>query len=230
VSTEETGQSEEPLEAGEITEEQTESQASTVAAPSDQETPATSQAPSEAGEQPVTPSSVVQNTPASSHARTPTRPVVPIIPKVPVATARKPSSASQSSRAKEPALGDVVASPPTSEAAKSSDTAVQDAASAQAEEVTAAPAPKALPKSWADLVRTKAAPTSISPSSLPNGVVSSDRIGASKAGTLAESIRAFTVNSAEKIPFIKPRGLVNTGNMCYMNSVGAGYGAFLNDG
>jgi ubiquitin carboxyl-terminal hydrolase 10 len=36
---------------------------------------------------------------------------------------------------------------------------------------------------------------------------------------MAEAVRAFAVNTAEKVSFITPRGLVNTGNMCYMNSV-----------
>lgn len=43
-----------------------------------------------------------------------------------------------------------------------------------------------------------------------------------KTGTLAEALSSYNVkndNEASKISFVKPRGLVNTGNMCYMNSV-----------
>ncbi|KAF2104747.1 cysteine proteinase, partial [Rhizodiscina lignyota] len=40
-----------------------------------------------------------------------------------------------------------------------------------------------------------------------------------KAATLADAIRAYNVNSGSKLSFIEPRGLVNTGNMCYMNSI-----------
>ena len=200
-----------------MTEEHTESQASTVAAPSEQETPATSQAPSEADEQPATPSSAVRPALGSNHARAPTRPVVPIVPKVPASAARKQSSASRTETSKDAAL---VLSPPVSEAAKSTDTAVPDAEAASAHENSAPTpsAPKAPPKSWADLVRSKNSASSVT-ASTSNGVLSSGQSGASNATNMAEAVRAFAVDSAEKVPFIMPRGLVNTGNMCYMNSV-----------
>jgi ubiquitin carboxyl-terminal hydrolase 10 len=41
---------------------------------------------------------------------------------------------------------------------------------------------------------------------------------ASKANALAEVIRSFRVSN-DKISFLEPRGLINTGNMCYLNSV-----------
>ncbi|KAG6034136.1 hypothetical protein E4U41_006674 [Claviceps citrina] len=37
--------------------------------------------------------------------------------------------------------------------------------------------------------------------------------------SLAEVIRSFCVDSNHKVSLIEPRGLINTGNMCYMNSV-----------
>ncbi|EMC98527.1 hypothetical protein BAUCODRAFT_66730 [Baudoinia panamericana UAMH 10762] len=40
-----------------------------------------------------------------------------------------------------------------------------------------------------------------------------------KTATLAEALRQYSVQSAAPIPFLEPRGLVNTGNMCYMSSV-----------
>ncbi len=45
--------------------------------------------------------------------------------------------------------------------------------------------------------------------------------GLTKVSTssIAEAIQAYQVSSAEKLVFLEPRGLVNTGNMCYMNSV-----------
>ena len=77
------------------------------------------------------------------------------------------------------------------------------------------------PRSWADLVRTKA-PINASP-------VNSDRkdhlangFGGSQAVTLSEALATFDLREAitdTKVSFLKPRGLVNTGNMCYMNSV-----------
>ncbi|XP_044717095.1 ubiquitin carboxyl-terminal hydrolase domain-containing protein [Hirsutella rhossiliensis] len=39
------------------------------------------------------------------------------------------------------------------------------------------------------------------------------------ANSLAEAIREYQVGSVDKISFLEPRGLINTGNMCYMNSV-----------
>ena len=86
------------------------------------------------------------------------------------------------------------------------------------------PQVKAVPKSWADLVRSKApasTTTVTSASNLegnhPNGS------HAAKGATLSETLSKFTVRPSDsdgKIAFTKPRGLVNTGNMCYMNSVG----------
>ena len=37
--------------------------------------------------------------------------------------------------------------------------------------------------------------------------------------SLAEALRAYRVGGGEKISFLEPRGLINPGNMCYMNSV-----------
>jgi ubiquitin carboxyl-terminal hydrolase 10 len=74
------------------------------------------------------------------------------------------------------------------------------------------------PKSWAGLFHTN-------PSGTPNtsnGLTSTsntDSSGSMKSGSLVEALRAFSVNSALRISFLEPRGLVNTGNMCYMNSV-----------
>jgi ubiquitin carboxyl-terminal hydrolase 10 len=40
-------------------------------------------------------------------------------------------------------------------------------------------------------------------------------------GSLAEALTAFRIEQDDQIstPFLEPRGLVNTGNMCFMNSV-----------
>ncbi|RDA86177.1 hypothetical protein CP532_3011 [Ophiocordyceps camponoti-leonardi (nom. inval.)] len=39
------------------------------------------------------------------------------------------------------------------------------------------------------------------------------------ANLLAEAIRAYRVGGIDSVSFLEPRGLINTGNMCYMNSV-----------
>ncbi|KAI0514491.1 hypothetical protein F5B22DRAFT_637058 [Xylaria bambusicola] len=41
----------------------------------------------------------------------------------------------------------------------------------------------------------------------------------SNASSLADALRDYEVSSGQKLAFLEPRGLVNTGNMCYMNSV-----------
>jgi len=41
----------------------------------------------------------------------------------------------------------------------------------------------------------------------------------SSASTIAEALQAYRAGVVEKLAFLEPRGLVNTGNMCYMNSV-----------
>lgn len=37
--------------------------------------------------------------------------------------------------------------------------------------------------------------------------------------SVVDAINAYRVKAPEAIPFLEPRGLINTGNMCYMNSV-----------
>jgi ubiquitin carboxyl-terminal hydrolase 10 len=85
------------------------------------------------------------------------------------------------------------------------------------------PAPAPAPKSWADLVRTKGAVKAPAVDSGNEQGVKSTVFGASQGNSLADVLANFSVSdedSDNKISFVKPRGLVNTGNMCYMNSVG----------
>jgi ubiquitin carboxyl-terminal hydrolase 10 len=58
--------------------------------------------------------------------------------------------------------------------------------------------------------------TAVTTSQIANG------LGPAKNETLSDVLNTMDVtasHSAAKIAFLKPRGLVNTGNMCYMNSV-----------
>lgn len=41
----------------------------------------------------------------------------------------------------------------------------------------------------------------------------------SNVNSLAEAIQSYVVENNGKLDFLEPRGLTNTGNMCYMNSV-----------
>ena len=85
------------------------------------------------------------------------------------------------------------------------------------------PPVKAAPKSWADLVRTKAPVNTSNANHIEQSTTSlSKELDIGTNNSLAEVLSSFSVNdrgNANKIAFLKPRGLVNTGNMCYMNSV-----------
>lgn len=85
------------------------------------------------------------------------------------------------------------------------------------------PLPKLPPKSWADLVRTKAPLNHHDAESFNgNAVVSLDGSFSPKVDSLAVALKSYKADEASeksKISFLEPRGLVNTGNMCYMNSV-----------
>lgn len=111
------------------------------------------------------------------------------------------------------------------EAAKKADI-FNDAAAAMilsSENETALLPAKVAPKSWADLVKSNAPPMS-------NGSIQADGIGAHTNGiapkqisSLADALNSFSITDGQegsKLSFLEPRGLVNTGNMCYMNSVG----------
>lgn len=82
---------------------------------------------------------------------------------------------------------------------------------------------KPAPSSWANLFAKKAAANG------SNGVVTAtgvDENGVTvqpasntNVNNVAEAIRDFKVSAGDKTSYIEPRGLINTGNMCYMNSV-----------
>ena len=81
---------------------------------------------------------------------------------------------------------------------------------------------KVAPKSWADLVRTMAPPKSTIASHENANTSQTNGLPSNKTGSLSEALSSYSVDAANengKIAFLEPRGLVNTGNMCYMNSV-----------
>lgn len=83
------------------------------------------------------------------------------------------------------------------------------------------PAPKAwsTPKLWTGLFNPSAATSTAPPSESGLGSTT-PAVAKSNSESLAEALRSFNaVKNDSKIAFLKPRGLVNTGNMCYMNSV-----------
>lgn len=160
--------------------------------------------------------STTTNVPATRTAA-PAIPVVPVLPK----HGPKPETATQ-----EKALEDEVK------------LNGQDTVAAELNEVNPdgsdeapAPAVKAPPSSWANLFARPSARAPVNGSAV-NGAngVNGDSADAtnnfpgsafSKANvnSLAEAIQSYVVENNGKLDFLEPRGLINTGNMCYMNSV-----------
>jgi ubiquitin carboxyl-terminal hydrolase 10 len=85
------------------------------------------------------------------------------------------------------------------------------------------PATKGRPTLWTGLFK---APTSTATTSTngeqndSSATVSNSNFSKANTESLVDALRAFNANTSDaKLAFIMPRGLVNTGNMCYMNSV-----------
>ncbi|KAI4259967.1 MAG: hypothetical protein L6R42_004281, partial [Xanthoria sp. 1 TBL-2021] len=200
-------------------------------APPSQETPLTSHAPSETDStQPTTPSSAVAPVLPRQQSAAPSKPLhkpnlsIPIVPAIP----NVPLPSRPAKRASVSVTSETIAPAPPSNAdhlTNAMRVAVhvnQDESSTASDPIvtpTSSPA-KAAPKSWADLVRAK-------PTNIPSGVKVMD--GASlpvngfqhpKASSLVDVLRDYDHSSQHsRVTFVEPRGLVNTGNMCYMNSV-----------
>ena len=167
---------------------------------------------------PTTPSSALTNTVSVSKSQqTPTQskatrvavPVIPVVPVIPtspnvIRKAHRDSIVStQSIPEVETVPGVVVEETPTAEA-------------------LAAPAVAPAPKSWADLVKKQSAANAaaMAANTAAALVPVLNGLAVPKTESLGEVIGEINIESPSKVAFLKPRGLVNTGNMCYMNSVG----------
>ncbi|KAK8234542.1 ubiquitin carboxyl-terminal hydrolase-like protein 10 [Phyllosticta capitalensis] len=211
-------------ESVEQQEEQRDAPEAPAIAASELDTPGTSQPPSDTDStHPTTPSSALPpSTPRAqvppTHNRKGTVPAVPLIPikpVVPAVPASRRKSSATASTAERPATA-------VGESKQEDESAAAKTSASPVSERTAtatSPPPKAAPpKSWADLVRTKnsagpAPPTVANGASAPNG------FAPPKSNSLVDVLRTFEASNDGKIAFIEPRGLVNTGNMCYMNSI-----------
>lgn len=187
------------------------SEISTLAAPSDAETPATSHAPSESEcTTPTTPAPIQDSSPKPTPTQAPRRDprAVVAVPFIPGLPRHKPATPSLDRRS--PSVHTTGEATVTAAIAPVSD---EDKVSEQEQE-TVAPVKPAPPKSWADLVRKKDAPGRAAAPLQPTNGIASVQANA----TLAEALRQYVVQPGH-VAFFEPRGLVNTGNMCYMNSV-----------
>jgi len=161
-------------------------------------------------------------TPNAGHARRDTRTAVPIIPVVPgqSSTQQQRSTSSQ----QDERIDTAVASAPV---ALLGEAQIQEQPhDASEQDTTNVEASNAAPKSWADLVRSKNL-NKAAASSLTNGTNVPNGIPTSRAGTMSDVLSHYSVENGEKVAFLEPRGLVNTGNMCYMNAVSFDYIAYL---
>jgi ubiquitin carboxyl-terminal hydrolase 10 len=170
---------------------------------SEPQTPTTSQAPSESDStHPTTPSSTTLASRSREQTQTPKQttivPVVPILPQAPVTPKQSVSAQKPEQTDPSQVTGEVVS---------------QDSS-----EQPTTPTPAA-PKSWADLVRAK---TARAAGTVPSVPAESGNLQAPRSESLGDVLTSLGPNVdqfGEKIAFLEPRGLVNTGNMCYMNSV-----------
>ncbi|KAK8021140.1 hypothetical protein PG990_006278 [Apiospora arundinis] len=118
------------------------------------------------------------------------------------------------------------------------DASIVSSTDAPVEETQPAAAPAPIkPKLWTGLfANASAAAAAANPGSqvvpgttisgaVENGEANGNSVAASgpftktNASSLAEAIALFRVGKGQKLAFLKPRGLINTGNMCYMNSI-----------
>ncbi|KAK2745621.1 hypothetical protein FQN55_006111 [Onygenales sp. PD_40] len=201
-------------------------------AESEPQAPATPHQPSESvSTQPTTPSSVIPSQTSARTQQTPTQPgstrhAAPVVPVVPVypaspSTAKQPPTSATKQRTPVTPKPDE-ATPTTSEnksQVEVTSTQPTDSLPTTEGSPTAAPPPKPQPKSWADLVRTKAPASGGDAAPTSTGI---SGLGVSKGESLFDVINNLGYDaeqSGHKIAFVEPRGLVNTGNMCYMNSI-----------
>ena len=203
--------------------EEVQSEASTVAVRSEAETPATSQAPSESDFTVVPASATPEKTaispsrstpPQPQHGRRDTRTAI-AVPNIPGFSRPKASPPAVDKAAPATPTSQPDATAPLSEAQKPSPADVQQAPDEGFAAVT--PPPKPAFTSWADLVR-KNIPAG-SAAGLPNGSTVTNSAKLPKSASLADALKQYSVQTDGALSFLEPRGLVNTGNMCYMNSV-----------
>ncbi|KAK8874532.1 cysteine proteinase [Apiospora arundinis] len=211
------------------------SSAATMKSSDRSEAPSAQDRPSEVAQ----PASTTPSTTTQASSVTPTKvtkplprtaaPAVPVLPKATKAATKDPKGPSSDDR---PDQAPAVSQAPPADASivSSTDAPVEETQPA------AAPAP-IKPKLWTGLfANASAAAAAANPGSqvvpgttisgaVENGEANGNSVAASgpftktNASSLAEAIALFRVGKGQKLAFLKPRGLINTGNMCYMNSI-----------
>lgn len=211
------------------------------------ETPSSQEHPSESATStsPTTPISVqTPHATAAPPVVTPTSsakpasrtavPALPLVPALPKASPRAAKAVPHVDNSLDDSQKEAVASSDSQAGANAAALDKENAgepAQEDAESATAAAPVKAAPKLWTGLFAKSAQSAGaaqpagqnhLNGGTTTNGSASalgSQSFSKSNATSLAEALQAFQVGSADKIAFLEPRGLINTGNMCYMNSV-----------
>ncbi|QSZ36879.1 hypothetical protein DSL72_006762 [Monilinia vaccinii-corymbosi] len=187
------------------------------------ETPTTTQGPSEDAEStvPTTPSSTQPSsrltggevTPVATKSQRAAVPAVPVVRAIPKSQPKNIPSTTLQNTNKEISAE---VKQTTSEVTNGNETK-----ESVAEEMKAMhPPPKAwaTPRAWTGLFGSSGAPAV--PTTASGSQDGSSGFGKKNTESLAEALRSFNAEAKDsKISFLEPRGLVNTGNMCYMNSV-----------
>ncbi|KAI0849324.1 cysteine proteinase [Daldinia vernicosa] len=177
---------------------------------------------------------------SAKHAKTASLAAIPAVPIVPV----KPKAGPKETNLSSVETKLVEEKRPTQQAAAEEKPAETTETSPEASraEAKVEPAPvavKAGPKLWTGLFSRAASAASpstgatgaasaaigVTTNSIPdntasgNGGVGVGSFTKSNTSSLAEALRSYRVGGGQKISFLEPRGLINPGNMCYMNSV-----------
>lgn len=189
-------------------------------------------------------SSVTPNKPVKSTAPRTAVPALPLIPALPALPKGTPPSAKPAQKGESLDKNEIRASMETGSRQAGSNTPAvskdvdsiehrhENTQLSQPPASAPAPAPtKSVPKSWANLfAKTTTSATSVTPQSQadtngggvePSSASAGDlsNFARANASSVAEVLQAFRIGNTENLAFLEPRGLTNTGNMCYMNSV-----------
>lgn len=158
----------------------------------------------------------------STHKRKATVPVVPIVPITPLVTSNSVTSPRPKEDGKAKSTDEQLVSAQLDLDIKFPEKSEDGADAVNAVENTelAAQPERVVPKSWAELLRGKSlGQVTGSPNSVASTGGSTNGSTIPKSVTVADALKTYSVENEAAISFLEPRGLVNTGNMCYMNSV-----------
>ncbi|KAL9082540.1 MAG: hypothetical protein Q9159_006341 [Coniocarpon cinnabarinum] len=164
-----------------------------------------------------TTSTIVPTSLQPQRSRAPTRPIVPALPNIGRRPANSAGIPSQAQRSQQTSIDGISQPPKVTDDQQESKPHVDDAD--QPEDAPSSPV-KVAPKSWAELLRSKNANSAVQSNAVPDGNGNEGLYPrAPSSGSLSDALRSYDVQRGEKISFLEPRGLLNTGNMCYMNSI-----------